>query len=250
MNQLERKLIMANWKMNKTREEAHNFFQQFQAKNLKQNRDVVICPPFTSLAIAREYADEGGFTVGAQNFHPEPNGAFTGEISAAMLNEIGVRVVLAGHSERRTIFNETDTMVNKKVLTALKNDLYVCLCIGETLTERESNKTNSILSKQLEIGLGGVELPIQDTYLLSVAYEPVWAIGTGKVATLDQIKETHKFIKSELEKMYPGVLVPVLYGGSVNEKNASEILAIHGVDGVLVGGASLDPDKFAAIINA
>ena len=236
--------------MNKTREQAHQFFQEFAEKNLDPKKDVVFCTPFTALGIAREYADEKGFTVGAQNFHPAKSGAYTGEISAEMLSEIGVKVVLIGHSERRALFGETDEFVNQKVKAALDNGLYALLCIGETLEQRESGETNTVLTAQLEKGLEGIELPKSDWYQLVVAYEPVWAIGTGKVATLEQIEQTHAHVHKELKRLYPDVTTPVLYGGSANEKNAAEILAVKGVDGVLVGGAALDPDKFAAIINS
>lgn len=237
--------------MNKTREETHQFFRDFTEKRVDTSkRDVVFCVPFTALGIAREYADELGLTIGAQNFHPAKSGAYTGEISAGMLCEIGTRVVLVGHSERRALFGETDSFVNEKVKAAFANGLYVILCIGETLAEREGNRTDEVLARQLKAGLDGVELSAEGEYKLVVAYEPVWAIGTGKVATLEQIAETHKFIKSQIKKLYPKVTVPVLYGGSANEKNAKDILAVKGVDGVLVGGASLDVDKFATMINA
>jgi len=259
-----KKVIAANWKMNKTREQAHQFFQEFAEKNLETTtklqgsratrevlqKDVVFCVPFTALGIAREYADEKGFTVGAQNFHPAKSGAYTGEISAEMLIEVGAKVVLIGHSERRALFGETDDFINQKVKAALNNGLYVILCIGETLDEREGNKTEKVLAAQLQKALDGVELSQAEQYILVVAYEPVWAIGTGKVATLEQIEATHKFVKKQLKKLYPDVTIPVLYGGSANEKNAAEILAVKGVDGVLVGGAALDAGKFAAIINS
>ena len=246
-----KQFIAANWKMNKTREETHQFFRDFTEKKVDTTkRDVVFHVPFTSLGIAREYTDELGLTVGAQNFHPAKNGAYTGEISAAMLVEIGAHVVLVGHSERRALFGETDKFVNEKIKAALASNLWVTFCIGESLAQREKNETEKVLADQLKKGMDGVELPTEGEYKLVVAYEPVWAIGTGKVATSEQIAQTHKFIKAQLKKMYPGVTIPVLYGGSANEKNAKEILSIKGVDGVLVGGASLDVDKFAAIINA
>ena len=234
--------------MNKTRQQTHEFFQAFGEKNLKKNREVVFCVPFTDMAIAREYADELGFTVGAQNFYPAKNGAFTGEISAEMLSEIGTKVVLVGHSERRAIFGETDAFINQKTSYGLENGLTVCLCIGETLEERENGTTNAVLKNQLDIALKDIEVKTEGT--LVVAYEPVWAIGTGKVATLEQIAETHKFVRETLDTMYPDTKIAILYGGSANEKNATEILSIENVDGVLVGGASLDADKFAQVINA
>jgi triosephosphate isomerase len=224
--------------MNKTREETHNFFKAFAEKNLKSNREVVFCPPFTSLAIAREYADEGGFTIGAQNFYPATGGTNrTGEISLAMIDDIGCRWVLVGHSERREVFKESVELVTQKTNAALDAKLTPILCIGETLAEMEGGKTQTVLKSQLA--------SFTPDRGIVVAYEPVWAIGTGKTATADQIAKIHAFIKTIVGKD-----TPVLYGGSVNDKNANEILNTKNVDGVLVGGASLDPDKFTAIINA
>jgi triosephosphate isomerase len=247
-----KKIIAANWKMNKTREQAHLFFKELAEKTLRtKDRDIVFFVPFTDIAIARESADEIGFTVGAQNFYPAQNGAFTGEVSAEMLYEIGCKAILAGHSERRAIFGETNEFINQKVKTALENSLFVLLCIGETLEERNADKTLKVLATQLEKGLADIKLSGKSgNNLFAVAYEPVWAIGTGKSATLEQISETHAFIKKHLENLYPDTFIPVLYGGSVNEKNAREVLALTNIDGVLVGGASLNADKFTAIINA
>ena len=242
-----KKVVMANWKMNKTGEQTRAFFEEFAKKAVGKDNDIVFCVPFTALRTAGEYSDKLGFTLGAQNFHPAKNGAFTGEVSVEMLKEVSVKVVLCGHSERRAIFNETDEFVNEKVRSALAGGLYVCICIGETLSQREAGETEAVLKTQLKKSLAGVYLSKSDFYTLAVAYEPVWAIGTGVVATLEQIEAAHKFIKSELNKMYSSVLIPILYGGSVNEKNAPEIMAIKNVNGVLVGGASLDPEKFAQI---
>jgi len=241
------KIIAANWKMNKTREDAHRFFGELAEKMKLQHRgqisndkNVIICVPFTAIGIAREYADELGFTVGAQNFHPAKNGAYTGEISAEMLCEIGTRAVLVGHSERRTLFGETDDFVAQKVTGALTNGLTPILCVGE----KDGEKLEAVLSKQLKSYQKGA----------IIAYEPVWAIGTGKVATIAQIEQAHALIKKLVAESNAGGLNPpeppaVLYGGSVNEKNAAEILAAKNVDGVLVGGASLDADKFMTIIT-
>ena len=217
----------------------------------------MFCAPFTSLAIAREYADECGFTVGAQNFYPAPSGTFTGEISLGMLKEIGVRVVLAGHSERRAIFNETDAFINEKVKAGLAADMMVILCVGETSEERESKKTAAVIKKQMTGGLAGItEKSFNQNARLVVAYEPVWAISGGDpnkpkpIATQAQIEEAHGMIRSMLVKQFPNTFVPILYGGSANDKNAKEIFAMKDVDGALVGGASLCPDKFSAVINA
>jgi len=234
------KIIAGNWKMNKTREQAHDFFKALGEKHLRDNHRVIICPPFTAIAIAREYADNMGFTVGAQDFYmPVKNGAMTGEISTEMLMEIGVKTVLVGHSERRAHSNETDQLISQKVKHAIEVGLMPILCIGETLEEREGGKMKQVLRDQL---VSALHYP-HDKFI--IAYEPVWAIGTGKTADAKTIDEAHKFIKSVI-----GEDVAVLYGGSVNEKNAQEILGIKSVDGVLVGGASLDADKFSAIINA
>jgi len=237
---MRRKIVAGNWKMNKTREQAHDFFKALGEKQLRENHSVIICPPFTSIAVAREYADHFGFSVGAQDFYmPVKNGAMTGEISTEMLLELGVRVALVGHSERRAHSNETDQLISQKVIHAISVGILPILCIGETDAERTGGKMKSVLREQL---ISALHHP-HDKFIL--AYEPVWAIGTGKTADAKTIDETHKFIKSVI-----GDDVKVLYGGSVNEKNVSEILSLESVDGVLVGGASLDPDKFAAIINA
>lgn len=226
--------------------QAKDFLQKLKKQKLSQSCDVVICSPFTCLS-----AFDGMMhvTLGAQNFYPKESGAYTGEISASMLKEHGVKVVLVGHSERRNLFGETDEFINEKVKVALSNDMYVIFCIGETLEQREKGLTEKVLKQQIVKGLCDVKLPLHEKYILCVAYEPVWAIGTGMIATSEMIERAHTFVKLTLEKMFPGVTVPILYGGSVNEKNASVIINLKNVDGVLVGGASLDPEKFAQICN-
>ena len=209
--------------MNNTREQTHDFFRAFGAKILKQNKDVVICPPFTSLAIAREYGDELGFTVGAQNVYVGHKGSFTGEISIDMLYEIGVRTVIVGHSERRKLFHEDDNLCRDKVATVLDAGLVPILCVSEDF------------KKQLVAFKPGA----------FVAYEPVSAIGTGKPATSAEVAVAVAAIKKIV-----GEDTPVLYGGSANEKNSAEFLKTKGVDGLLIGGAGLDADRFAAIINS
>jgi len=232
------KIIAANWKMNKTNKEAKAFFTEY-AKLVKQTRNaVIICAPFTTLATVAKAGKDFCFATGAQNFYPAKNGAFTGEVSLDMIADTGAMVVLVGHSERRTIFRETDEFINEKVQAALSAGFKVIFCIGETLAEREQNKTNTVLKKQITKGLKDV---VSYNNLI-VAYEPVWAIGTGKVATNEQIKETHAYIKTLVD-------VPLLYGGSVNEKNCAEIFGIPNVDGGLVGGASLVAEKFAVMVN-
>jgi len=232
------KIIAANWKMNKTNKEAKAFFAEFTKLQRKTNNQIIFCAPFTTLATVAKIGKELGFAAGAQNFHPAKNGAYTGEISLDMVAETGARVVLVGHSERRTLFRETDEFINEKIQTALSAGFKVIFCIGETLTERESNKTEAVLKRQITKGLKDV---VSHNNLI-IAYEPVWAIGTGLTATNAQIKETHAYIKSLID-------VPLLYGGSANEKNCAEIFGIPNVDGALVGGASLVAEKFAVMVN-
>jgi triosephosphate isomerase (TIM) len=222
-------LIAGNWKMFKGPRETRAFFDAFRAPD---GVDVVICPPYVSLAAAVE----SGHAVYAQNAHWEPQGAYTGEISADMLAELGVDGTLVGHSERRQLFDETDEMVARRARTALEAGLGVIACVGETLEQRESGDTELVLKIQVE----AIAFAAGDHDRLAVAYEPVWAIGTGQVATPEQAREAHGFVKQILD-------VPVLYGGSVKPENAEELLRQADVDGALVGGASLDPDSFVAI---
>jgi triosephosphate isomerase len=197
--------------------------------------DVAVCPPFTSLAVAVQMLAGTEIAVAAQNVHWEPEGAFTGEVSAAMLRELGVYGAIVGHSERRQYFGETDETTAKRARAALDAGLSVIACVGETEAEREAGETEDVLRRQVSV------LEAEDN--LVVAYEPVWAIGTGKTATPEMAQEAHALIKSVLD-------VPVLYGGSVKPENAAEILAQPAVDGALVGGASLDVESFAAICLA
>jgi triosephosphate isomerase len=225
-------LIAGNWKMFKGPAETLAFFEGFDPPD---GVDVVLCPPFVSLAAAVET----GRTIYAQNVHWEPHGAYTGEVSPQMLLELGVQGALVGHSERRQLFGETDEMVARRARTALEAGLGVIACVGETLEQRESGDTELVLKIQVEaIGFaaGGYEG-------LVLAYEPVWAIGTGQTATPEQAQETHEFIKGILDR-------PVLYGGSVKPENAAELLSQPSIDGALVGGASLEPASFAEICRA
>ena len=245
------KIIAANWKLNKTNKEAKAFFTEYAKLIKKTNNQVIFCAPFTTLATTAKLGKDLNFAAGAQNFHPAKNGTYTGEISLDMIAETGARVVLAGHSERRTIFRETDEFINEKVKTALSAGFKVILCVGETLEEREANKTEAVLKRQLTKGLKDVASHNN----LLIAYEPVWAISGGDpskpkpIATTEQILEVHTFIKELLAKQFAGADVPVLYGGSANDQNCAEIFAIKGVDGALVGGASLVPAKFAVMVN-
>jgi triosephosphate isomerase (TIM) len=221
-------LIAANWKMFMTRSETRAFCAAFSAP---EGVEAVVCPPFTSLAVAAE----SGLTVFAQNVHWAADGAYTGEVSIAMLKELGVAGSIVGHSERRQYFGETDEGTARRTAAALAAGLRVIACVGELDSEREAGETEAVLRRQVS-----ALAPHPD---LVVAYEPVWAIGTGKTATPEVAQEAHAFIKSILD-------APVLYGGSVKPDNAAELLAQPDVDGALVGGASLDPDSFAAICRA
>jgi triosephosphate isomerase len=225
-------LIAGNWKMFKGPAEARAFFDTFQAPD---GVDVVFCPPYVSLGPAVET----GQTIYAQNVHWEPSGPYTGEVSPEMLVELGVKGALVGHSERRQLFGESDEMVARRARTALETGLGVIACVGETLEQRESGDTELVLKIQVE----AIAFAAGKHEQLVIAYEPVWAIGTGKTATPEQAEETHRFIKSLLDR-------PVLYGGSVKPDNAAELLSQPSIDGALVGGASLEPDSFAAICRA
>lgn len=233
-----KKIIAANWKMNKTNKEAKAFFVEYAKLVKKTQNQVMFFAPFTTLPTIVKQSKELGFVPGAQNFYPAKNGAYTGEISLGMITEAGVRAVLVGHSERRSIFKENDDVINQKIKMALEYGFKVVFCIGETLEERESGKTQNVLKKQIDKGLKGINVFNN----LVIAYEPVWAIGTGLVASVQQIRETHAYIKSLID-------IPLLYGGSVNDTNATEILSVEGVDGALVGGASLDAGKFARMVS-
>jgi triosephosphate isomerase len=227
-------LIAGNWKMNKTASETAEFCAQLKRRvdGLAGSVDISVFPPYTSLAPAVSGLADSEVAVGAQNVHWETEGAFTGEISAPMLRELGVYAAIVGHSERRQYFGETDETTARRAATALEQGLFVIACVGELETEREADETETVLRRQVSV--------FAEDERLVIAYEPVWAIGTGKTATPDQAREAHAFIKGLLD-------VPVLYGGSVTPGNAEELLAQDGVEGALVGGASLDLDSFAAI---
>jgi triosephosphate isomerase len=227
-------LIAGNWKMYKDPAETAEFCLGLREQEL-DGVDVVVCPPFVSLAVAVQLLAGTEIAVAAQNVHWEREGAYTGEISAAMLRELGVYGTIVGHSERRQYFGETDETVAKRVHAALEAGLFVIACIGETEEERERNETEDILRRQLSV------LEPDDNLVL--AYEPVWAIGTGKTATPELVQEAHAFIKSQLD-------APVLYGGSVKPENVAELLEQGHVDGALVGGASLELESFTAICRA
>ena len=211
---------------------------------------MAVCPTFTSLAAAVEVLKGSNVKVGAQNIHWADNGAFTGEISGAMLKEIGVEYVIIGHSERRQYFGETDETVNKRIKAALKYELKPIVCIGETLAEREGGKTNDVLAVQLKGGLA--DLTAADMANITIAYEPVWAIGTGKTATPEMAQETHAFIRKTLADMFGAEVAEntvVQYGGSMKAENAAALTAQKDIDGGLIGGAALKADSFTALIE-
>ena len=247
-----KKIIAGNWKMNKTQAEARVLVEDIlQEIGRFDDAEIVLCPPFTALAAVSELLSPvSNIRLGAQNLHEAASGAYTGEISAGMLRELYVRYVIIGHSERRQYFHEDNATVNRKTKAALAAELRPILCIGETLPERESNKWKSVLETQLLEGLAGfTEKDLAD---IIFAYEPVWAIGTGKTATPEQAQETHQFIRHYLAKnfsMAAAERVRIQYGGSVKPENAKELLNQPDIDGALVGGASLDARGFTAIVK-
>jgi triosephosphate isomerase len=247
-----KKLIAGNWKMNKTTADAVALVQELVGIIGRQTDvDVVVCPPFTSLEGVGKVLEGSSVKLGAQNMHFEASGAFTGEVSAPMLRALFATHVILGHSERRAYFGETDALINKKVLAALKNQLRPILCVGETLAEREAGTTLKVVQTQLEAGLEGVGKDIAPSIV--VAYEPVWAIGTGKVATTEQAQEVHGFIRGLLTKLFTEPVaqrVRILYGGSMKPANAPELLAQKDIDGGLIGGASLEARSFVDLVNA
>ncbi len=244
-------LIAGNWKMYKTGPEAVQAAHALNALTAGvANVDIMIAPPFTALAAVSAALQGSPIAVGAQNLHWESEGAFTGEIAPGMLRAAGCRYVIIGHSERRQLFGETDQAVNRKVQAALAAGLIPVLCIGETEAEREAEQTFSVLDKQVRFGLENVSL--QTLGDLVVAYEPVWAIGTGKTATREQAQEAHAFIRERLGKLYGEDMAEatgILYGGSVKPNNIAELIGMDDIDGALVGGASLEPETFARIIK-
>ncbi|MFZ0615171.1 MAG: triose-phosphate isomerase [Chthoniobacterales bacterium] len=248
-----KKLVAGNFKMNMTSSEVAPYLEVFRQETEKLNDvDIVLIPPFTAIAKASEIL--GGaqkIRLGAQNMSPEAKGAYTGEISAPMLRDLFVRYVLVGHSERRRLFGETDELVRRKLVTALASELRPILCVGETLEERQAGQEKAILEGQLRGALEGLT-PDQISEVI-VAYEPVWAIGTGLTATPEQAQEAHLFIRDYLGKLAGTSLANkarILYGGSVTPANAKELMSQPDIDGALVGGASLDPRGFAEIVAA
>ena len=245
---MRKPIIAGNWKMNKTAAEAVALINELKPLVAKSKPEVVICVPYTDLWVAKEAIQGSKIKLGAENVAWADSGAFTGEISAAMLKEIGVEYVIIGHSERRQYFGETDATVNMRLHQALKNDLKPIVCVGETLVEREKNKTKKVLKKQILEGLKDVS----DFTNVVIAYEPVWAIGTGKTATAEDANKTIGFIRSLVKKTWGAEVAKSLriqYGGSMKPSNAKELMAMRHIDGGLIGGAALKAEDFANIVN-
>ncbi|WP_176012516.1 triose-phosphate isomerase [Victivallis sp. Marseille-Q1083] len=249
---MSRKVIIAgNWKMNKTASEGRKLVEELKPLVAGcTEAEVVVCPPFTTLGAVVEAAKGSNIKVGAQNIHWEQSGAFTGEISADMLKEAGVEYVIIGHSERRQYFGETDCSVNKRLKAALAAGLTPIVCVGELLADRENGNTGKVLFTQLEGGLAGISK--EDMAKTVIAYEPVWAIGTGKTATPEMAEETHNYIRQQLRDMFGNEVaekVRIQYGGSMKAENARELVAQQNIDGGLIGGAALKADSFASLIK-
>ena len=249
---MERKVIIAgNWKMNKDAAAGKDLVESLKPLVADVTEaEIVVCPPFTTLSAVVAAAAGSNIKVGAQNVHWAESGAFTGEISAEMLVSTGVEYVIIGHSERRQYFGETDATVNARMKAALKAGLKVIVCVGETLEEREGNKTEEVIGRQIKDGFEGITAA--DMANVIVAYEPVWAIGTGKTATPEMAEETHKFIRETVSAIFGGDVAGALriqYGGSMKPENARELVAQADIDGGLIGGAALKADSFAKLIT-
>jgi triosephosphate isomerase len=244
-------LIAANWKMHKTVAETEAFLDRFLGRIATlEGAEIVVCPPFPSLAAAVQRCRRSPVRVAAQNMHAEPWGAFTGEVSAPMLVELGVDGVILGHSERRAMFGESDEELARKVPAALDAGLMAILCVGETASERDAGETDEVLRRQVRADLAGVAA--DRLAGVAIAYEPVWAIGTGRNAAPAQAADAIALIRAVIAALDPGAgeAIRIVYGGSVTPDNAGELLAAEGIDGALVGGASLDPESFARIAAA
>jgi triosephosphate isomerase len=249
---MRKKIVAGNWKMHKNAEQTEDLLNELIAKvPTETNAQVIVAPTFINLASAVDHLEFTSIDVAAQNMHQTESGAFTGEISADMLKNVGVNTVILGHSERRAIFHETDALIANKVDTALKHDMTVIFCFGEELKDRQNKQHFNVVENQLRDGLFHIEKASWSNIVL--AYEPVWAIGTGETASPDQAQEMHEFIRETVRKVFGNDIaeeVSILYGGSVKPENAKEIFSKPDVDGGLIGGAALKADDFVAIINA
>ena len=246
---MRKPIIAGNWKMNKTPKEAAQFIIEFRDKVKNANCEVVVCPVFTALSQVVTLTENTNVKVGAQNMYFEESGAFTGEVSPLMLKEMGVQYVILGHSERRQYFKEDDELINKKVKSAFLYDLIPILCCGETLEERESGKTFDLIKGQLTKNLKDVSA--ENIEKMVIAYEPIWAIGTGKTATAKDANDVIKFIRDTVREMFGPCAdaMRIQYGGSVKPSTIKEQMEQRDIDGALVGGASLKADEFAAVVN-
>lgn len=250
---MRKQIIAGNWKMHTDLAEATILVEGIKAALAEGevSREVVVCPPFTGLSTVADLIEDTDVRLGAQNMHFEPKGAFTGEVSPLMLTDVGCHYVILGHSERREYFSESDALINQKIKAAFQYDLIPILCVGESLAQREANETQSFIDSQLTAGLEG--LTAEQVSQMVIAYEPIWAIGTGKTATAEQAGEVCTAIRAKVAALFDAATAEALriqYGGSVKGSNAKEILSQPDIDGALVGGASLKADDFMAIIKA
>ena len=251
---MRKPFVAGNWKMNTNGQTSVQLAKRIAAGSVEtadHDVTVAVCPPFVYLQAVTKALSASSIAVGAQDIYFEPDGAFTGEISSSMLKDAGCTYCLCGHSERRHVIGETDDLINKKVASAIGGGLLPILCVGELLPEREASRTNEVVTRQLKQGLAG--LSAEKLSAVTIAYEPVWAIGTGVTATRDQAQEAHDFIRKLVGRMYDGraaAEIRILYGGSVKPGNAAELMGCEDIDGLLVGGASLKADDFLAIIQA
>lgn len=246
---MRRKVIAGNWKMNMLPNEAISFIEQITPLVKDTNNEVILCVPYTDLFYSLLTAQNTNIKIGAQNMHWEEKGAYTGEISGQMLKSIGVEYVIIGHSERRQYFAETDDTVNKKVKAALANELKPIICVGETLEQRENGTAEEVITKQTMLALEGLSKDEMENVIL--AYEPIWAIGTGKTATSEDANNSIKWVRNKVQELYGEEVadqVIILYGGSVKAENAKELFSTIDIDGGLVGGASLKVDEFSKIV--
>ena len=247
---MRKPFIAGNWKMNKTIPEAVELVAKLKEFVKEEMGEIVVIPPFTALSEVKKIISDSKIKLGAQNLHWEEKGAYTGEISPLMLKDIGCEYVIIGHSERRKYFHETNEIINSKIKIALKNSLKPIFCIGEKLQEREKGETFKIINEQLEKGLSGIDK--EGLKNIVIAYEPVWAIGTGRTATPEQAQEVHLFIREKLKKNYGNEIAScaiILYGGSVKADNVYSLIKEKDIDGALVGGASLEAESFGKIIE-
>lgn len=250
---MRKQIIAGNWKMHTDLAEATILVEGIKAALAEGevSREVVVCPPFTGLSTVADLIEDTDVRLGAQNMYFEPKGAFTGEVSPLMLTDVGCHYVILGHSERREYFSESDALINQRIKAAFQYDLIPILCVGESLAQREANETQSFIDSQLTAGLEG--LTAEQVSQMVIAYEPIWAIGTGKTATAEQAGEVCTAIRAKVAALFDAATAEALriqYGGSVKGSNAKEILSQPDIDGALVGGASLKADDFMAIIKA